>query len=871
VSLPLPLPSASPAPGRAPLRSIPAEGEERRAAVPRLELSAYDLGQALALERELGVSHVLAQVLVRRGLSDPVAARAFLDARESHPPGAFGGIERVVQTISRHLAAGSRIVIHGDYDVDGVCATAIMVRALRSLGAEPGWFLPQRLRDGYGLQHATVQRLAARGAGLLITVDCGITAVEEVQAAIEMGIEVIVTDHHAPRADGRRPPCAVLHPGLCGYPCPDLCGAAVAFKLASALGAPTAPEDLELVALATVADLVALRGENRRLVRDGLRQLAATGKPGLRALMRASRTDPGSLDAGAIGFRLAPRINAAGRVGSAEAGLELLLCAERARAEEIAAELEQANARRRLIEERIGWEAEAQVRELGERPAYVLDGAGWHPGVIGIVASRIAERHHRPAILLARDEHDPCRSAQGSGRSIPGFDLLSALRAADELMIRYGGHRAAAGLTIAPERIGALRERIEAVAGELLTPELLESVERVDAVAGGGELGLGLAEELASLEPHGIGNPRPRILVAGARFGDVRPLGDGSHARFTVSSGGARARAVAFRCGGAPAEEPDAPQDATFHLERNFWNGAVEPQLRLRHARRCRPAPIEVLGEPAEYLPAVLAALDAPGEEAEDGAPGGEVGDGAPGGEVGDGAPGRDTGNGSPGDGAGTCAPGPGRTVLDRRGQSALAVLADACAAGRTLAVCADVPRRLDGLAERTGGFALICAHALVLAPQLPDAFEQLVVLDPPSSAELAALLQRAGSGFTQLAWGAAELRFTANMHELEYRLRDSLIALYRELRLCRSASGRELERLLRGDGQFPRPPRLAARLLRVLCELGLARHDRVAGRVDLVDGAAPTELERSASYRYCRRRYEEGRRFLSDASAPAI
>jgi single-stranded-DNA-specific exonuclease len=860
VSLPLPLPSATPAPGRAPLRSIPTDGEDGRAAVPRLELSAYDLGRALALERELGVSHVLAQVLARRGLSDPVAARAFLDARESHPPGAFGGIERVVQTISRHLAAGSRIVVHGDYDVDGVCATAIMVRALRSLGAEPGWFLPQRLRDGYGLQRATVQRLAARGTGLLITVDCGITAVDEVQAAIEMGIEVIVSDHHAPRADGRRPPCAVLHPELCGYPCPDLCGAGVAFKLASALGAPTAPEDLELVALATVADLVALRGENRRLVRDGLRQLAATGKPGLRALMRASRTDPGSLDAGAIGFRLAPRINAAGRLGSAEAGLELLLCGERARAEEIAAELEQANARRRLIEERIGWEAEAQVRELGERPAYVLDGAGWHPGVIGIVASRIAERHHRPAILLARDEHDPCRPAQGSGRSIPGFDLLCALRAADELMIRYGGHRAAAGLTIAPERIGALRERIEAVAGELLTPELLEPVERVDAVAGGGELGLGLAEELASLEPHGIGNPRPRILVAGARFGDVRPLGDGSHARFTVSSGGARARAVAFRCGGSPAEEPDAPQDAIFHLERNVWNGAVEPQLRLRHARRCRPAPIEVLGEPAEYLPAVLAALD------EDG---GEAGDGAPGRDSGAGAPGRDSGNAPPGGGAGAGVPGPGRTVLDRRGQSALAVLADARAAGRTLAVCADVPRRLDGLAERTGGFALICAHALARAPRLLDGFEQLVVLDPPSSGELAAL-QRTGSGFTQLAWGAAELRFTAKMHELEYRLRDSLVALYRELRLCRSASGRELERLLRGAGAHGRPPRLAARLLRVLCELGLVSHDRAAGEVALLAGPGFTELERSATYRHCQRRYEEGQRFLSGANAAA-
>ena len=236
---------------------------------PALEIPAYDLAAALALERELGVSHVLAQVLVRRGLLDASAAQAFLEPSEGHDPSAFAGIERAVALIERHSRGRGRIVIHGDYDVDGVCATATMVRALRALGADVGWYLPDRLTDGYGLSLDTVHRLAARGASLLVTVDCAITAVDEVAAARAAGLDVVVSDHHAPRADGRLPDCEIVHPAVCGYPCPDLCGTGVAYKLARALDAPTAEEDLELVALATVADLMPLVGENRRLVRAG--------------------------------------------------------------------------------------------------------------------------------------------------------------------------------------------------------------------------------------------------------------------------------------------------------------------------------------------------------------------------------------------------------------------------------------------------------------------------------------------------------------------------------------------------------------------------------------------------------------------------
>jgi len=789
--------------------------------VPRLEIASYDLEAALALERELGVSHVLAQVLVRRGFADAQAAGELLDPREHHDPERFDGIEHALALIRRHIAAGTRIIVHGDYDVDGVCATAIMVRALRALDANVGWLLPSRLDDGYGLTALTIDRLRVMRAELLLTVDCGITAVDEVALARDAGIDVLVTDHHAPRRDGELPRCALLHPAVCNYPCAELCGTAVAFKLAQALGARTADEDLELVALATVADLVPLRGENRRLVREGLRLLANTAKPGLRALMTVSRTDPSGLDAHALGFRLAPRINAAGRLRRPDAGLELLLTSDEQRAGEIAAELDAVNMERRAVEERILWEAEAKVAELGARSAFVLAGEGWHPGVIGIVASRIVERHHRPTILIALDG----ALGTGSGRSIPGFDLLEALHSAADQMERYGGHRAAAGLTIRCDRVQALRESLEEHAARVLTAELLTPVERVDAIVSGADLGLGLADELTRLEPCGAGNPGCRLLVPGARFGDLRPMGEGRHARFSVSSGGARARAVAFGCEGRLAGGAGEPLDATFRLERNLWNGALEPRLVLRQAQPCAPAAIEVIGEPDDYLAAVLEELDRALEPAEP-----ERGE---------------------------------RRVLDRRGESPLAVLLDAIAAGGpALAVCADVPRRISGLRERVGGFALIGYHELVRRPAIAFEFPQLVALDPPAcGAQRNCAL--AGCGFTQLAWGDAELRFAQQMHELEYGLRASLVALYRSLRLRERVAGEELERLLRGDGPHARPARLAGRLIRVLAELELVSLDRNLPALEIGNGER-TALERSPAFRVYAKRYEDGQRYLS-------
>jgi single-stranded-DNA-specific exonuclease len=562
----------------------------------RFEIPDCPPADVRRLQSELGVSGPLAQVLVRRGLAEPARARAFLAGEEEHPPTAFAGICEAVDAIVGHLRAGTRITIHGDYDVDGICSTAVLVRSLRELGGEVDSYLPDRASDGYGLSLATVERLAERGTRLLVTADCAITAVEEVAAARALGMDVVVSDHHAPRADGALPAAPIVHPALCGYPCPELCATAVAYKLAQAVCAAMGGEpddmrvDLDLVALATIADVVPLLGENRALVRRGLRALASTAKPGLRALMSVAGVDPAKVDERAIGFALAPRLNAAGRLYRADAGLELVLTEDRARAAQIAAELDGANRERRAVETRIRFQAEAQMDALGERAAYVLAGEDWHAGVIGIVASRLAERSGRPVVMIALDGD----TGKGSGRSIEAFDLLAGLTACGEHLVRYGGHRAAAGLEIERGRLGDFDAALCTYAELVLGAEDLVPVERVDAVLDGVELGMTLAEELATLAPFGRGNPGVSLMLAEARFADTRPMGEGKHVRFTVESAGARARAVAFGNGGRLPVADGVAARATFTLEVNEWNGVSEPRLVLRQAQAIPPPePIE--------------------------------------------------------------------------------------------------------------------------------------------------------------------------------------------------------------------------------------------------------------------------------------
>jgi single-stranded-DNA-specific exonuclease len=483
------------------------------------------------------------------------------------------------------------------------------------LGADVDSYLPDRAGDGYGLSSATVQRLAQRGTRLLVTADCAITAVAEVAEGRALGMDVVVTDHHTPRADGVLPEAPIVHPRLCGYPCSELCATAVTYKLAQALleaaargeaGEPcaglarellaqgTLARDLDLVALATIADVVALAGENRALVRRGLRALASTAKPGLRALMSVARVDPAKLDERSVAFALAPRLNAAGRLYRADAGLELVLTEDPLRAAQIAEELDSANRERRQVEMGIRFQAEAQMAEQGERAAYVLAGDGWHPGVIGIVASRLVERSGRPVVLIALDGD----TGRASGRSVEAFDLLAGLTACGEHLLRYGGHRAAAGLEIERGRVADFACALSAHAERVLRPQDLVAVERVDAVVGGEELGMALAEELRALAPFGRGNPPVSLMLEEPTFTDVRPMGEGKHVRFTVESRGVRARAVAFGCGGRlPVAQDglDAQLQATFALEVNEWNGVTEPRLVLRQAQVVEPDRAPVL------------------------------------------------------------------------------------------------------------------------------------------------------------------------------------------------------------------------------------------------------------------------------------
>ncbi len=792
----------------------------------RLDLAPCPHADVLALQAALGCSGALAQVLVRRGLAAPEAARAWLAAADDHDPALFAGIGDAVALVLRHVAAGSRITVHGDYDVDGVCSTTILLNAIEAVGGAADWFLPSRTEDGYGLAPATVERLAARGTRLLVTADCAITAVDEVAAARAAGLDVLVTDHHAPRADGRLPDCPIVHPGVNGYPVPELCAAGVAHKLARALlaGAGLDPAeadaDLDLVALATVADCVPLVGENRRLVRAGLRAIAATGKPGLRALLRVSRVDPSAVDASSIGFRLAPRINAAGRMQRADAGVELLRTRDPARAEQIAGELDKLNGDRRHTEQRILFEAEKQVAEtetareeagLGPAPAFVLAGDGWHPGVIGIVASRIAERHVRPVVVVAFAEG--AQEGTGSGRSIPAFDLLGGLDACAAHLARHGGHRAAAGCTLARADLDAFRAAFCAHAEAVLAPEDYARRERADAVVAGDELGLALAEELELLAPFGMGNPEPRLLVPAATLSDFRPMGEGRHLRFTVETGGRRASAVAFQTTTLPE---GTPQDVVFSLERNEWNGVVEPRLVLRRILDCTPAPVEMLGEPEDWAAAVRAELDAP-------LPSLAAARGA--------ATGR-------------------RTVCDRRGAGIAGVLAALVASGEpVLVVAADARRRRAHFAGRLGGFALCSWTALERTPSLGDAFQHVVVLDPAAHPAIGALAEAGRvDQVTHLCGGPEELRFAAHVHDEQHALRDHLASAYRLLR-----AESDLERSL------PRSPVVAGRVLAVLEELGLVVLDPERFTVLLPPFAGRTELERSPTFLACTARHAEG------------
>src|SRR5438477_1489136 len=549
-----------------------------------------DPGLEAAHAAELGVPEPLAASLVQRGFAAPDIAKAFLrpDLERLSDPCGWADMRSAVDLLAGAVRSGTPILVHGDYDVDGQCAAALLTRVLRSAGGDAHAFVPHRLRDGYDFGAAGLAEARRLAAGLVVTCDCGITAVDAVRTARAEGREVIVTDHHVP-GDELPPASAVLDPRRpdCPNEDNDLCGTGVAFKLAQALMPALGRSSnvplhfLDYVALATVADVVPLTGENRILVRHGLKMLADSRWTGLRALVEAAGLAGRPVKSGHVGFILAPRLNAAGRIGEPAHGLRLLLSDEPSQATAIAREPETLNARRQELDQRILDEA-LELAEATLAPddrALVLAADGWHPGVIGIVASRLVERYGRPTFLIGWDEGGD--SGRGSGRSIVGFDLHAALHRVGHHLEKYGGHTMAAGLTIQRQRYEAFRVAFLEVAGELLGPDDLAPAQRVDL-----ELPLGLVSPeleklMRYLEPFGPGHPAPVFGVRGARAVGARRVGT-NHLRFTLDDGSGALPAIGFHWADVV---PDAwlaqPLDVAFRLERDEWQGRVTLQARV--------------------------------------------------------------------------------------------------------------------------------------------------------------------------------------------------------------------------------------------------------------------------------------------------
>src|SRR3954465_14689222 len=537
-----------------------------------------------ALVRELSLSPTTGAGLVRRGYEDVARARAFLEgALPAHDPFGLGDMRTACEALRAAGAGKRRICVHGDYDADGICATVLGVLILRELGAAVEWHLPSRFDDGYGVRGETLSRLAADGCGLVLTVDCGITATAEVAAAKRLGLEIVITDHHRPGDE--LPDCPLVGPYRgSAYPFGELCGTGVVYKLGQALlGSDSEPlqRHLDLVAVATIADVVPLVDENRGLAIAGLRPLASTQKPGLRALMKVAHVDPAAVDAAAVGFRLAPRLNAAGRLGHPEAAVELLLTEDADQAARLAHRLDELNRDRQAVEERILREAVEEIESWPEAKqrhrGYVLAREEWHEGVIGIVASRLVERYHRPVVLIAGND----KEWRGSGRSTGSFGLHGGLAACSEHLTRFGGHRAAAGLSIEPAAVEAFAAAFAEHADANLPEEQLRPVTRIDALVHGQELTLDLCAELAKLAPFGLGNPGVTLLVVGCELSDVSAVGDGKHLRFRVKDGARDAgSAIAFGFGRQLDRfRQETRFDVAFRLEENRWNGTVAPQL----------------------------------------------------------------------------------------------------------------------------------------------------------------------------------------------------------------------------------------------------------------------------------------------------
>ena len=562
------------------------------------DTAAYATEPVELLTRELGISPIIARLLCIRGLDDLEQARRFLvpSLDDLHDPFRMTDMAVAVERILGAVARKERIAIHGDYDVDGVTSTVILRRALEMLGADVIHFIPERLRDGYGLQMPALDRLHGEGVRLVISVDCGIRAAEAARHATALGLDLIITDHHEP-GDLLPPALAVINPKRhdCAYPDKNLAGVGVALKVVQALCLKSdrmswLPAFVKIAAIGTLADMVPLIGENRIIAKLGLDMLSAgPHKVGLRSLLEVCGLAGKEIDSYHIGFVIGPRLNAAGRMSTPDIAARLLLASDEAMADEarrLAQLLDSENLRRRAEEAAIVNEAREVVDsnpDVGARPVIVVAGDSWHRGVIGIVASKLVDMTHRPAIVLSIDGD----TAHGSCRSIPSFDMLAALESCADVMAKFGGHKQAAGLTLESTRISELRARVNAYADQQLQPDDLRPRLLIDGALTFSVIGEQIASDLSALGPFGIGNPRPVFSASSVEIVDGPRVLKQRHLKMTFRQSGKIFRGIAWRAAdreGFVAANRGAI-DVAFSIERDSWRGERYLQLSVADFR----------------------------------------------------------------------------------------------------------------------------------------------------------------------------------------------------------------------------------------------------------------------------------------------
>jgi single-stranded-DNA-specific exonuclease len=548
------------------------------------------------LARFPGIPPLIVQLLVNRKVNDAADAHIFLTgAVAAYDVFKVKGMSAAVDRLRRAIRSGEPIAVYGDFDTDGVTATVLLVQALSALGAQVAPYIPHRVDEGYGLNLKALRDLYRQGVRVVVTVDCGIRSIDEVDRA-RRGLDLIVTDHHSPSPGGQLPPAkAVINPKQpdCPYPFKDLSGVGLAYKLAQALFLAQRPKrqpaDLteeslvDLVALGTVADLAPLLGENRALVRRGLEKLNQPGRPGVEALMANAAVRRGEVDATAIGFRLGPRLNAAGRLDSAMLAYNLLTGTDLLETKALAEELGRLNQRRQTLTEQTVAAAEAQV--LVDHPdayLYLAAGPDFLPGIVGLAASRLTETFYRPSVVVERGEEE----SRGSCRSIPEFNITEALDKCKDLLIRHGGHAAAAGFTVATAKLEALRERLQAIAAEQLAGIELRPLLEIDAEVPLAEVTWATHDLLRQLEPCGVGNAQPVLLSRDVEVRERRAIGsECKHLRLTLRDGwGVSWDAVYFRRGDL-ADEVPGRVDVAYTLEAHEWNHEKRLQLNVQDLR----------------------------------------------------------------------------------------------------------------------------------------------------------------------------------------------------------------------------------------------------------------------------------------------